>query len=171
MYNENQEVFNIEARKIKSTNSSIHNLKDLFYDDAAHSSYIRTHTSWRINKMVPARIVRKLFPRPLFISERSGQSVERFIMIDGAKAEPYILPNTECSYIFVIQGSGERTIVLKPSLECSQNCRTISVILKPSYVCKYMDLFKKLYLQMYKITFIISLNIFVIMVLLKIRNV
>ncbi|XP_023312766.1 uncharacterized protein LOC111692869 [Anoplophora glabripennis] len=137
MYNENQEVFNVEARRIKSTNSSIHNLKDLFHSDMAHLANTTTHTSWRINKMVPARLIRKLFPRPSFISDRCGQSVERFIIIDGAKAEPYILPNTECSYIFVIQGSGERTIVLRPSMECSQNCRTVSVILKPSYVLWY----------------------------------
>ncbi|KAJ8919302.1 hypothetical protein NQ315_003886 [Exocentrus adspersus] len=137
LYNENQEVFNTEMWRVKSTNSSIRNLQDLFRYDMADSAFSATHTSWRINKMVTARIIRKIFPRPPFISERSGQSVERYVMVDGAKAEPYVFPNTECSYIFVIQGSGERTVVLKPSVECSQKCRTVSVILRPSYVLWY----------------------------------
>lgn len=96
----------------------------------------KTHTSWRINRMMPARIVRSLFPRPYFISQRSGQSMERFIMVDEPSAEAYSLPNLECSYVVIIQGSGERTIILKPSKECGNSCKTVSVVLKPSFVCK-----------------------------------
>lgn len=86
--------------------------------------------------MITARIVRSVFAKPYFLSNRAGQSVERFVFIDGAKSEPYFLPNTECSYIYLIQGSGERTIILKPSQECSYQCRTLSVTLKPLDVCK-----------------------------------
>lgn len=86
--------------------------------------------------MMTAGLVRKVFPKPSFLSDRAGQSVERFIFIDGVRAEPYLLPNTECSYVFLIQGSGERTIVLKPSNECSNKCKTISMVLKPSHICK-----------------------------------
>ncbi|XP_050300014.1 uncharacterized protein LOC126738633 [Anthonomus grandis grandis] len=90
------------------------------------------HIHWRINKMIPARIVRKLFPKPHFLPERSGQAVERFLFIDGPKSNTYTLPNTECSYVFMIQGSGERIIALKPSNECKDKCKTIYVVMKPA---------------------------------------
>ncbi|KAJ8982364.1 hypothetical protein NQ317_013115 [Molorchus minor] len=54
--------------------------------------------------MLPASVIRRLFPRSLFIHSRSGQSVERFVLIDGSEAEPYILPNTECSYCGIQKG-------------------------------------------------------------------
>lgn len=88
--------------------------------------------------MLPGRLIRVLFPRPQIISEWSGQSIERYLMIDGASTGPYTLPNMECSYIFVAQGSGERIIVLKPSSECGGSCRTVSVLLKAPYVCKFL---------------------------------
>lgn len=86
--------------------------------------------------MNPARIVRTLFPRPQIISEWSGQSVERYIMIDEPNALHHVLPSFECSYVFVIQGSGQQTVILRPTQECSDSCKTVSVVLKPSYVCK-----------------------------------
>jgi hypothetical protein len=133
LYTENKHTFGAEANNIKSNNSSVNSLEELF-DNGVKSS---THVSWRINKMSPGRLIRSLFPRPYIISEWSGQSIERYVMIDGPKASPYTLPNPECSYVIVIQGSGERTIILKPSKECGNICRTVSVILKPSYVLWY----------------------------------
>lgn len=97
------------------------------------------HYSWRVNRMNPAILLRKLFPRPHIISHWSGQSIERYIMIDGPHSEAYVYPNFECSYVFVIQSSGIRTIILKPSRECGDLCKTVSIILKPSYVCKYFS--------------------------------
>lgn len=91
--------------------------------------------------MAPARIARSIFPRPYIISEWSGQSVERYIMISGPKAPAYTLPNPDCSYVFVVQASGERVVILKPSKECSGQCKTVSILLKPSYVCKCISLF------------------------------
>lgn len=137
LYKKNQSVFDNEANNVKSTNTSINNLKRLFQ----HNPQSSTHISWRINKMLPGRLLRELFPRPYIISEWSGQSIERYIMIDGEEAQPYTLPNTECSYIFILQGSGERTIILKPSKECGDVCRTVSAVLKPSYVCQYSFFF------------------------------
>lgn len=72
----------------------------------------------------------------VIFSYRSGQDIERFVYIDGPFADPYKLPDTECNYVFVIQGSGERTIALRPTKECEITCKTVSVTLKPSYVCK-----------------------------------
>lgn len=129
-------MFSNDANNIKSSNinlSSLEDLKTLNFNNPESSTL---HISWRINRMTPARYLRKLFPRPDFISEWSGQSIERFIMIDGPKSTGYSLPSFECSYTFIIQGSGERTIILKPSKECGHSCRTVSVVLKPSYTCK-----------------------------------
>lgn len=140
IYLKNYKVFNADANNIKSRNSKLY-LKELF-----HKNFTETdHYVWRINRMVPARILRKVFPKPYIISEWSGQSIERYILIDGPQSLPYKFPNFECSYIFVVQGSGERTIILKPTKECAGSCKTISVILKPSYVCKYKKSFFKLY--------------------------
>uniref|UniRef100_A0A6P7FRX2 Uncharacterized protein LOC114332028 n=1 Tax=Diabrotica virgifera virgifera TaxID=50390 RepID=A0A6P7FRX2_DIAVI len=137
-YKQNRVLLDSETRRLQSTNSSITTLRDLFgSDDNIFLSNLNTHISWRITKMASARIIRQVFPKPFFLPERSGQSVERFVMLDGHTAEPYVLPNTECSYVFLIQGSGERSIVLKPSKECSNNCRTVSVVLKPSYILWY----------------------------------
>ncbi|XP_057670482.1 uncharacterized protein LOC130902391 [Diorhabda carinulata] len=137
-YEQNKKTLNKETRRLKSTNSSIITLEDLFgKNNNLIASDPDLHISWRITKMTSARIIRQLFPKPFFLPDRSGQSVERFVMIDGVQSGPYVLPNTECSYVFITQGSGERTIVLKPSKECTSKCRTISVILRPSYILSY----------------------------------
>ncbi|KAF5282039.1 hypothetical protein FQA39_LY00563 [Lamprigera yunnana] len=136
MYESHKEMFNKDANIVKSNNSSINSLQNLF-DYKPNEENGTTHISWRINRMSPAKIIRKLFPRPHIVPERAGQSVERFILIDQVKAEGYSFPNTECSYVFVIQGSGERTIILKPSRECGAICKTVSIILKPKFVLWY----------------------------------
>ncbi|KAF5282210.1 hypothetical protein FQR65_LT02907, partial [Abscondita terminalis] len=136
VYFTKKQIFDQNADRIKSSNYSIKSL-ELLFDYEPDNTQGTTHSSWRINRMLPAQIIRTVFPRPYIISERSGQSVERFIMIDEVKAEGYSFPNTECSYVFVIQGSGERTVILKPSRECGNTCRTVSVILKPSFVLWY----------------------------------
>lgn len=87
--------------------------------------------------MTPARILRTVFPKPYTISQWSGQSPERYIIIDGENSEPYYIPDMECSYVYTIQGSGRRTILLRPSKECLGLCRTVSVVLNPSEVCEY----------------------------------
>lgn len=138
MYNSNPEIFNQDAQRLKSSNPNITKIEDLLYFESNGSD---THISWRINRMTPARIIRTLFPKPHVINAWSGQSTERFILIDDFKAGPYILPNPECGTVLITQGKGERTIVLKPSLECSNNCRTTSLTLKATYSCKYFMLF------------------------------
>nr|CAI5868190.1 unnamed protein product [Callosobruchus analis] len=133
LYNANKAILEPEAYKIKSSSTEIHHFEDLFRKEIPSEA----HISWRMNKMNLARVIRKVFQRPYFLPDRVGQSVERFLLIDGPTAVPYELPNTECGYVFVLQGSGERTIVLKPSRECIGKCKTVSVVLKDSHVCKY----------------------------------
>lgn len=136
LYQNYSSELNTDKRRLKVTPSSIKSLNKLLGVNE-HNLSSNIHIQWRINKMAAARIVRKLFPRPSFLPERSGQAVERFLTIDGPNAGPYELPNTECSYVFLIQGSGERTISLKPSNECNDKCRTVSIVMKPSYVLLY----------------------------------
>lgn len=134
MYKNNSKVFNEDAQKIISSDKNLTKIEDIL--SFSPSKNMNTHISWRINRMAPARILRKVFPRPASISSWSGQSTERYVMIDEAKALPYVFPNPECSYVLLTQGFGERTIILKPSQECSGHCRTISTVLKPMYSCK-----------------------------------
>nr|CAI5868193.1 unnamed protein product [Callosobruchus analis] len=133
LYNANKAILEPEAYKIKSSSTEIHHFEDLFRKEIPSEA----HISWRMNKMNLARVIRKVFQRPYFLPDRVGQSVERFLLIDGPTAVPYELPNTECGYVFVLQGSGERTIVLKPSRECIGKCKTVSVVLKDSHVLWY----------------------------------
>lgn len=137
MYRSNKLTFDKDASAVKSTNATIRTASDLFAHHPMRTQSSEGHASWRINRMEPARVIRKLFPRPYIISQWSGQSLERYLMVDEPKAKAYALPNPECSYVFVVQGSGVRRVVLKPSRECEKNCQTVSVVLKPSHVCKY----------------------------------
>lgn len=136
LYENNTNVLNKEAYFIHSNNYNFKHIQDILLLNSENHQYSDLHISWRINRMGSARVVRSIFPRPYIISEWSGQSIERYIMIDGPEAPAYPLPNPDCSYVFVIQGSGERVIILKSSPECSSQCKTVSVLLKPSYVCK-----------------------------------
>ncbi|KAK5643455.1 hypothetical protein RI129_007300 [Pyrocoelia pectoralis] len=135
VYRLHKDVFLRDASDIKSNNSTLQSMDDIF--DKHWDEGGTTHVSWRVNRMYPSQILRKLFPRPYFISDRLGQTVERFILIDEPAAEGYSFPDPECCYAFAIQGSGERTIILKPSKECGSVCRTVSVVLKPSFILWY----------------------------------
>lgn len=86
--------------------------------------------------MRPARMLRKIFPKPQKIPS-NGISLERFIAIDTPLASPYRIPDTECPNIFIVQATGKRIIILRPTAECSSKCRTLSVRLPTSYVLLY----------------------------------
>lgn len=134
LYKSHSSIFNQDAQRLKSNSPSLSKANHLLNFVSNNSE---THILWRINRMVPARIIRQLFPKPDMISEWSGQSTERFVMIDDTKVPPYILPNPECGNVLLTQGQGERIIILKPAKECSKNCRTTSVTLKESYSLWY----------------------------------
>jgi len=42
--------------------------------------------------------------------------------------------------VFVMQGSGQRLLVLEPVEGCSINCSRVSVLLKPSDFCKFLSM-------------------------------
>lgn len=133
LYKMNKNDMDLDARRLYSNTHMVKSPSEVFNLKKVSS---KTHISWRFNKMITAQVIRSVFTKPYFLSDRAGQSVERFVFIDGAKSQPYFLPNTECSYVYMIQGSGERTIILKPSKECSYHCKTLSVTLKPLDICK-----------------------------------
>lgn len=136
MYLANKEVFDRDARRLSSNDKHITKVSDILSYSKNVTKSSQIHISWRINRMGPARVIRTLFPRPNIVSEWSGQSVERYIMIDEPNAPHHILPSFECGYVFIVQGSGQQSIILKPTRECADTCKSVSVVLKPSYVCK-----------------------------------
>lgn len=129
------DVFVNDANKVQSTNRNIKTLKDLFTDFLNDTHQLDSHTLWRCNRMNPAQILRQLVPKPDRLPN-SGMSIERYLAIDTASAPPYRIPDVDCSSIHIIQLKGTRTILLRPTTECKHKCRTISVRLPQSYVCK-----------------------------------
>ncbi|XP_044729542.1 uncharacterized protein LOC123292893 [Chrysoperla carnea] len=133
LYIKYKSTFDQDAKRIYSRNQSLRTIEDSLTNELHETE----HILWRINRMTPARILRTVFPKPYTISQWSGQSPERYIIIDGENSEPYYIPDMECSYVYTIQGSGRRTILLRPSKECLGLCRTVSVVLNPSEVLFY----------------------------------
>lgn len=85
--------------------------------------------------MPPARLLRQLFPRPKQLPS-TGLSLERFLSIDSPLAPPFRIPDAECSTMFMIQGHGSRIILLRPTQECRNVCKTLSVKLPAKYARK-----------------------------------
>lgn len=143
LYSNNEQYFKQDAYKIYSTNQNILNLDDLFNDFHEFNRtkpQTQSHNLLKCNRMTPARLLRTIFPKPTIIPP-TGVSLERFLAIDTPRAKPYRIPDTECSNVFIVQGYGKRIIILRPTSECRSMCRTLSVTLPPSYVCKYLNHF------------------------------
>lgn len=137
IYQNNQDVFERDAFKVRSTNDRVKNLIDLGTELLNRSSVTRpeSHNVWRSNRMGPARLLRKYFPHPKRFPQ-TGTALERFMLFDTPEARPYRLPDPECPHVFVTQVRGNRKIVLMPTQECKTECRTLSIRLPTSYVCK-----------------------------------
>ncbi|XP_012279722.1 uncharacterized protein LOC105699377 [Orussus abietinus] len=139
MYRNNHMVFDKEAYKVSSNNGSFRTIADMIEKrmDLYPSDLQLSHISWRINRMHPARSIRKLFPRPAEVPNWLSQSTEKFIFIDEPKAPSYALPNAECSNIVIRLTSGDRLIRLMPSPDCAQKCKPFTVLLSSSYTLWY----------------------------------
>lgn len=150
IYANNLKIFQRDAYRVHSTNQGVHNLEDLFGQFNSSSSRvssdpddtIRTpawsshaHNLWRCNRMLPARLMRPIFARPMRLPNM-GVALERFVAIDTAQAPAYTLPETECPNVYVHQAVGTRFIILRPTSECRQRCRTLSMRLTQSFVRK-----------------------------------
>lgn len=70
--------------------------------DVYPTNLLATHISWRINRMKPNRILRKLFPKPAEAPYWWSQGTEKFVFIDESKSPPYSLvqiQNCSCYYV------------------------------------------------------------------------
>lgn len=131
-YYENRQIFRQSAYKVRSTNADIGNLDQLFghFLNKSTACNENGHHVWHINRMLPARILRKMFATPKYLPQNAGIGIDRYVIVDDASSESYELPTTDCSNMFVYQASGSRQIHLQPTKECHQHCRRISVRLK-----------------------------------------
>lgn len=135
-FEEHKNVYRHDAFKVQSTNKNIKNLSDLFTDFLNKTSkQEESNNLWRCNRMNPLRLLRNIIPLPKRLPN-TGMSIERYLAIDTGNSPSYKLPDSDCSNMFIYQVKGLRTIVLKPTTECKDKCRTISVRLHESYVCK-----------------------------------
>ncbi|XP_044592286.1 uncharacterized protein LOC123270352 [Cotesia glomerata] len=135
----NRDIFINDARRISSNNIDYQNINDVIDKrlDTNKSQLENTHISWRINRMTPGRIIRKLFPKPKGTPDWWGQSVERFVFIDEPLAPLYNLPNPECTNVILRSTSGLRLIKMIPSPECLNTCQPTAIILKAGYTLWY----------------------------------
>lgn len=156
IYANNLKIFQRDAYRVHSTNQGVHNLEDLFGQFNSSSSRsnsdsvdVRTpawsqhaHNLWRCNRMLPARLLRPIFARPMRLPSM-GVALERFVAIDTAQAPAYTLPETECPNVYIHQAVGTRFIILRPTSECRHRCRTLSMRLTQSFVLNYNWLYWK----------------------------
>ena len=140
IYQENRKMFRIEADRIRSSDASIVNLDQLFdvmLNKSGKTTTKNIHILWRINRMTPGRMLRALFPAPKAIPEHAGIDIERYIAFDMNGGVTYQLPSTDCSNMFIHQAIGSRIIHLKPTVECQDECRRITIKLKENHTCKH----------------------------------
>ncbi|XP_013185566.2 uncharacterized protein LOC106131122 [Amyelois transitella] len=90
---------------------------------------------WKFNTMNTARVLRQVISRPKVVP-KFGQSTERFLIID-TRQESFQVPDTECSFSFLLLLNGSRTISLEPAAECKHQCKSLKVDLKESYLLWY----------------------------------
>lgn len=133
IYASNHEIFQRDAYRVQSTNRDVTNLEDMF---SQFNQTVKTqaHNLWRCNRMMPARLLRQLIARPTSLP--SSFALERFMTIDTPQAPSYTLPDTECPHVYIQQALGTRFIILRPTSECRHRCRTLSIRLPQSFVCK-----------------------------------
>lgn len=51
-----------------------------------------------------------------------------------------VQPFPEGYRVFIMQGSGQRVLVLEPVKGCNINCTKVSVLLKPTDFCKFLSI-------------------------------
>ncbi|KAH9641896.1 hypothetical protein HF086_011646 [Spodoptera exigua] len=120
MYLKNRETFDKESPKILTNNKYYSSPSYLFIDRPLEdqSFYI-----WKFNNMNIAKVLRQVIPRPEVVP-KFGQSTERFIIVDTSQRS-FSIPDTECSFSFLLALSGSREIHLLPAEECKHQCKTL----------------------------------------------
>ncbi|XP_020283920.1 uncharacterized protein LOC109854830 isoform X1 [Pseudomyrmex gracilis] len=139
MYWRNSKIFDQDARRISSNNKNFKVIRDVMENrlDMYPTKLLDTHVSWRINRMEPNRILRKLFPKPVETPNWWSQGTEKYIFIDESRSPPYTVPNPECSNIVIRCAAGARLIKMIPSSECAQHCRSSIILLSAGHTLWY----------------------------------
>lgn len=96
-----------------------------------------------------AKVLRQVIPRPKVVP-KFGQSTERFIIVDTSQRS-FNIPDTECSFSFLLALSGSREIHLLPAEECKHQCKPLKVELKETYLCEYL-FHSAIYVLLYSFT-------------------
>jgi len=96
-----------------------------------------SQASWKITRVGTGRLFRKLFPRPAFIPRETEVALHKYLFIEGAKAPPHEMPMTEFANIWIVQGSGQRTISFEPSVSCQSVCPQLKATIYPGDVLYY----------------------------------
>ncbi|XP_046978736.1 uncharacterized protein LOC124544300 [Vanessa cardui] len=131
LYLKNKDIFNKESSKVLTNNKYYETPKDIFDSEILKENlYI-----WKFNNFHVARILRQIIARPKIVP-KFGQSTERFIIIDS-KHDTFHIPDTECSFAFLLVLSGTRIINLNPAEECKHQCKSFKMELKKSYLLWY----------------------------------
>ncbi|XP_011646053.1 uncharacterized protein LOC105432793 [Pogonomyrmex barbatus] len=139
LYWNNHDIFDKDAKRISSNNETFKTIRDVMDNglDKFYTISPSTHISWRVNRMKPNRILRKLFPKPAETPNWWSQGIEKYIFIDESGSPPYPLPNPECSNIVVRCTAGARLIKMMPSSECIQHCRSLTILLSAGHTLWY----------------------------------
>ncbi|XP_071557882.1 uncharacterized protein [Temnothorax nylanderi] len=139
LYWNNRDVFDEDAKRISSNNETFKIIRDVMGKrlDMFRTASLGTHISWRVNRMRPSRILRKLFPKPAETPNWWSQGTEKYFFIDESRSPPYSLPNPECSNIVIRCAAGARLMKMIPSSECAQHCRSSTILLSAGHTLWY----------------------------------
>lgn len=119
-----------------SSDKTITTLDDLFRSEDT-SIHDHLHIEWKVKRAAATRAFRALFPRLYFVPNTTEVSLEKFVFIDGHYSEPYELPRTEFTNVWIAQVYGYRRIALLPCSSCMQECKVMQLVLQPKEVMYY----------------------------------
>lgn len=132
IYMKNRDTFSKYSPKILTNNKYYQSPDDLFNQKLSDD---KNFYVWKFNDIKVANILRQIIPRPKVVP-KFGQSTERFVIVDESQSL-FRVPDTECSFSFLLALSGSREIHLIPAEECKHQCKALKVELKETYLLWY----------------------------------
>ncbi|CAB3228578.1 unnamed protein product [Arctia plantaginis] len=132
LYVKNRDIFDKESPKILVNNKYYQTPDDLFEQRLSDD---KNFYIWKFNNIKVAHLLRQVIPRPKVVP-KFGQSTERFMVVDQSQSL-FRVPDTECSFSFLLALSGSRDIHLIPAEECKHQCKSLKVQLKETYLLWY----------------------------------
>uniref|UniRef100_T1JEX5 Uncharacterized protein n=1 Tax=Strigamia maritima TaxID=126957 RepID=T1JEX5_STRMM len=97
------------------------------------------HCEWSLNKVPSTHILRRIFPRPVFVPKETEVALQKFLFLDGPQAEAYAMPLTDFANVWLTQGYGHRLVILEPSPQCQSMCSSISIVLQTKDICTLVN--------------------------------